>query len=201
MRFVIIAAILSAALVSGKTEEVRKSSGSVRVLQCAGKVERGPTVEAVGARAGPAHGLADDLRGALEQLTVELGLQGRVCFAGARNQDQVAEELRAASLFLLPSVAEALPVVLMEAGAVGLPVVCTDVGSVRELVQDGVSGFVVPPRDVEQMSSALERLLLNPGDWPAYGRAGRAHIERHYDIEALNDRLEALCRELAGPRR
>lgn len=138
------------------------------------------------------------LRGALEALVRELGLEGRVCFAGARNQDEVAGELCAADLFLLPSVAEALPVVLMEAGAVGLPVVCTDVGSVRELVAEGTSGFVVPPRDVEQMASALARLLQDPAAWPAFGRAGRAQIERHYDIEKLNDRLAALCHELVA---
>ena len=135
-------------------------------------------------------------RGALNHLTQELGLCKSVTFLGAQDQAQVAQLMRESHLFLLPSVAEALPVVLMEAQAVGLPVVCTDVGSVGELVADGRSGFVVPPRDPEALAARLAHLVGHPESWPQMGRAGRTHVEAHYDIEQLNDRLVEIYRGL-----
>lgn len=84
-------------------------------------------------------------RSELEEQVRRLGLDDHVSFAGAVGQDEILDHYRAASLFCLPSFAEGLPVVLMEAMAVGLPVVTTRIMGVPELVEDGVSGRLVAP--------------------------------------------------------
>lgn len=132
--------------------------------------------------AGP---LEDELR----NLARELSLERSVEFVGAQRHDAVADWMSRSHIFLLPSVAEALPVSLMEAQAAGLPVVATRVGSVDSIVSDGISGFLVEPRDPEALTERLGRLLEKPDRWPEMGRAGREHVVRHYDVNSLNDRL------------
>ena len=113
-------------------------------------------------------------------------------FLGGQTKDAVAEALQQADLFLLPSVAEAMPVVLMEAQATGLPVVATDVGSVRDLVRDEVSGYVVPSRSPEDLAGRLIELLDHPASWPIMGREGRNHIELNHNHALLMDGLVTL---------
>jgi len=136
------------------------------------------------------------LRESLQRLIDQLGLAARVRLFGARSQDEVIEELRRADVLLAPSIAEALPVSLMEAHAVGLPVVATRVGSVDQIVQEGRSGFLVPPGDAAALCRPLEELIRNPALRARMGRSGRRHVERHYDIERLNDRLVHIYQEL-----
>ena len=96
-------------------------------------------------------------RVALELQVLEAGLASRVAFAG--NVNEVEAWLHAFDVFCLPSYAnEGVPQALMQAMAVGLPVVTTPVGSITEIVTDGVSGLVVPPRDAVALRAALERL-------------------------------------------
>ncbi|HEY9737804.1 MAG TPA: glycosyltransferase, partial [Trichocoleus sp.] len=76
-----------------------------------------------------------------------------------------------------------------EAMAMGLPVLSTFHGGIPELVQDGVSGYLVPERDSEALAARLKDLLDHPERWEAMGQAGRAYVEAHYNIETLNDRL------------
>lgn len=146
------------------------------------------------------------LRGDLEALSAELGLGDRVRFLGAQPQERIAELLDSAHLFLAPSVTaadgnqEGIPVVLMEAMSQGLPVVSTWHSGIPELVEDGVSGRLVPERDPEALAGAIEALAATPGSWPALGAAGRARVEAEFDIEKLNDRLVSLYRDLLGER-
>jgi colanic acid/amylovoran biosynthesis glycosyltransferase len=70
---------------------------------------------------------------------------------------------------------------------------------IPELVEDGVSGLLVPERDEAALADALRRLAGEPGRWAAMGRAGRARIERDYDIDKLNDRLAGLFENLTRP--
>ena len=138
------------------------------------------------------------LEAELRALVASLGLDGVVRFAGEADQAQVAGAMQAADLFLLPSVDEVLPLALMEAQAVGLPVVTTDVGGIREIVEDGVSGFVVPPGDPAALAAALGRLLDRPEIWRAMGQAGRRLMEERYDVRVLNQRLVEIYRSLLG---
>lgn len=129
------------------------------------------------------------LKEQLKELVSELGLIDVVRFFGEMDQTDVSKKMREAHIFLLPSVSEALPVVLMEAQAIGLPVVATDVGSVAEIVADGKSGFIVSTQNVIALASKLEYLIKHPEIWPEMGRCGRKLVEERYNIKKLNRRL------------
>jgi colanic acid/amylovoran biosynthesis glycosyltransferase len=136
------------------------------------------------------------LRARLQQLIDELSLGSRIHLLGAKTQDEVIEALQGSDILLAPSLAEALPVSLMEAHAVGLPVLASRVGSVDQIVQDGVSGFLVPAGDVAALSRRLADLAESEEKRNEMGRRGRRHVEQHYDIDRLNDRLVNLYQEL-----
>ena len=119
-----------------------------------------------------------------------------VHFLGPQEQMQVVQTLGQSHIFLLPSIAEALPVVLMEAQAVGLPVIATIVGSTDQVIVDGKSGFLVPSRDESALAERLQYLIEQPGIWPEMGRAGRKFVEEQYDIKKLNNRLVEIFQAL-----
>ncbi len=89
---------------------------------------------------------------------------------------------------------------LMEAMATGLPVVSTVHAGIPELVEDGVSGFLVPERDEEKLAQRILDLVDHPQRWPEMGRRGRMKVEAEYDSDALNDRLEATYLRLLSDR-
>ncbi len=134
----------------------------------------------------------------LRKIVEELGLGGVVRFLGPLGQEEVIREIQKAHVFLLPSVAEALPLVLMEAQAVGLPIVATNVGSTSQVIIDGESGFLVPERDVDSLAEKIKYLIERPEIWPGLGRAGRKYVEENYDIEKLNNRLVEIYERLIG---
>jgi glycosyltransferase involved in cell wall biosynthesis len=131
-------------------------------------------------------------RAALEAQAQALGLAGAVRFTGYLDEAAVAALLETSDMLVLPSFAEGLPVVLMEALASQIPVIATQVAGVSELVQDGVSGFIVPPGDVDTLALRLDRLLSDPALCAAMGKAGRARVEAEFDIRAEVDKLAAL---------
>lgn len=135
------------------------------------------------------------LRDDLERLARELQLGETVTFLGAQEHDAVLAALQNSHIALAPSVTgrdgdqEGIPVSLMEAMATGMPVVSTTHSGIPELVQDGVSGLLVPERDDTALAAALARLIDRPAAWPDMGRAGRRQVLEHFDIATLNDRL------------
>jgi glycosyltransferase involved in cell wall biosynthesis len=114
----------------------------------------------------------------------DLGIAHAVTFAGFQSQGAVAELLEASDVLVLPSFAEGVPVVLMEAMASRIPVIASRVAGVQELVEDGVSGFTVPPGDIETLATRLTKLLADPELAARMGRAGRETVERDFDIAA-----------------
>ncbi len=86
-------------------------------------------------------------------------------------------------VLVLPSHSEALGLVLLEAGALGVPVVATAVGGIPEVVEDGVSGILVPPASPSELADAVMRLLREPAIARAMGEAGRARVEREFTLE------------------
>lgn len=121
-------------------------------------------------------------RNGLEALSRDLGIDAEVTFAGARTQAEVAEALGTANLFVLPSFAEGVPVVLMEAMASRVPVITTRIAGIPELVADGVSGRLVPPGNLPELCSAITDVLASPPAARAMGEAGRAKVEAEFDI-------------------
>lgn len=140
----------------------------------------------------------------LERLVSELGLGDTVRLVGEKSQPDLIHILDAAHLFLAPSVVsrdgdeEGTPAVIMEAMAMGLPVIATRHSGIPELVEDGVSGRLVPERDPRALARAIVEIADRPDVWPAFGRAGRNRVLAQHDIEALNDSLVALYRRVAG---
>jgi glycosyltransferase involved in cell wall biosynthesis len=121
------------------------------------------------------------LEAELRRRAEHCGVAQRVSLAGAVGQDDMAAYYARADIFCLPSFAEGLPIVLMEAMATGLPVVATRVMGVPELVEDGVSGFLVAPGNADELAGALGKLAASPDLRESFGRAGRLTVEQAFD--------------------
>jgi glycosyltransferase involved in cell wall biosynthesis len=128
-------------------------------------------------------------RGVWEEAT-QLGLGDPRDFDIADPGQRVPELIHAFDVLALTSVprSEGMPTVILEAMAAGLPVVATRVGAVAEVVEEGVTGFVVPPLGDDAMASALARLAADPELRRRLGEEGRRRVRERYDIEPLADR-------------
>ncbi len=142
------------------------------------------------------------LRGDLEKMIEKLGLTGTVFLAGAMTQSGIIAAMENADLFLAPSVRavggdEDGPVnSIKEAMASGVPVIATRHGGIPELVEDDVSGFLVPERDPEVLSQKIIYLLNHPRVGMTMSAAGRACVERKFDIEKLNNELVSVYQKV-----
>ncbi len=121
-----------------------------------------------------------ELRGELERQATALGVDDRVRFLGEQPKQEVARLMRAADLFVLPSLAENLPVVLIEAQASGLPAVATRVGGVPELV-DAAAGTLVPAGDSSALAAAIGDTLERSAGFDPAALAARARERYGYD--------------------
>lgn len=126
----------------------------------------------------------------LRDEAARLGVANKVVFAGYR--DDVPALLAGCDVFCLPSTAEGMPLVVLEAMAQAKPVVATAVGGTPELVVDGETGLLVPPNDVEALTSALKGLLEDPDRARRMGEAGRSRVEREFSLAASAKRVVAL---------
>jgi len=133
-------------------------------------------------------------RVAIEEKVQKLGLSDFILPTGIR-QD-IPHVLSALDLFVLPSLWEGMPIVLLEAMAAGLPVVATRVGGVPELVEDGATGLLVPAHDPEALAKAIIALLQDRERAEAMGQAGRERVERYFSVERMVQQTEALYEEL-----
>jgi glycosyltransferase involved in cell wall biosynthesis len=136
-------------------------------------------------------------RGRILAIARDLAILDRVRLHGHLPEPDVAALLRRADAFFQASLSEGMPTALLEAMASGLPVVATDAGGTREVLADGVEGFLVPPRDPRAAAEALLRLWGDSELRAAMGRAGRARVVTELTLEQQLDRFESLYRELA----
>ncbi|MBM4284530.1 MAG: glycosyltransferase family 4 protein [Deltaproteobacteria bacterium] len=113
-------------------------------------------------------------------------------------QPDVRPFLHQAGVIVLSSAAEALPNVVLEAMAAGLPVVATRVGGLAEVVDEGITGYLAPPRDPAALAEALDRVLADPAHRRALGQAGRRRAEQDFSLEAMVRRHEAVMVKLLG---
>jgi glycosyltransferase involved in cell wall biosynthesis len=134
-------------------------------------------------------------RRSLEDLAAGLGLGGVVSFLGMREHAAVADLMRRADLLVLPSLAENLPTVVLEAHASGLPVVATDVGGTREAV-DARAGHVVATGDAGALADAIGAVLACDHDHGAIADRARAR----YGYDAIAARWDAIYREVLAAR-
>ena len=161
-----------------------EKKGHVYLLEALARLEGGETLEIVG---------DGELRDLLERQAAALGVGDRVRFLGPRPKEEVAELMRGADVFVLPSLYENLPVVLVEAQASGLPAVATRVGGVPELVGDD-AGRLVEAGDPAQLAGAIAAVLESRDGFDPAALARRA-AER-YGYEAIAARWTAIYEEL-----
>ena len=134
-----------------------------------------------------------ELRGELEALIQMNSLEKSVSITGWLSAAQVREEILAARALVLPSLAEGLPVVLMEAMALRRTVLTTYVAGIPELVRPGENGWLVPSGDVEALAAALADLLARPAaELRAMGEAARARALERHSIDTEAAKLAAL---------
>ena len=134
------------------------------------------------------------LRGALETQAATLGVSSNISFVGMASGDAVRQHLLAARAFVLPSFAEGLPVVLMEALALRRPVITTWVAGIPELVDNSV-GWLSPPGDADALAGAIRAALDTPvAVLATMGDAGRERVRAAHDANANGAQLAALIR-------
>ena len=138
------------------------------------------------------------LRATLTDQARTLGIQEAVRFTGVRND--VPRILRVVDLLVLTSDREGLPNVILEALAAGVPAVATNVGGVGELLADGVTGYVVPPRDLSTLVNRVIGMLDDKGFRAECGRRGREYVQSHFSISAMVDRTVALYNSILRSR-
>ena len=142
------------------------------------------------------------LRESLRQWIGELNLEDRIHLLGEKNQDEIIRLLGDSHLFIASSVTphngdQEGPVnTLKEAMATGLPVIGTRHGGIPELIEDGVSGFLVPERDPIAIAEKLLYLIDHPEEWVEMGKKGRARVDEHFNLKKLNAELIENYREL-----
>lgn len=115
-----------------------------------------------------------------------------VVFEGAVNQDRIRTLYAATDIFCIPSFAEGIPVVLMEAMAMEIPCVTTHITGIPELIRDGIDGLLVPPSDVAGLGEALARLMDDADLRERLGKNGRVRILEHYDLRHNVEKLAAI---------
>jgi colanic acid/amylovoran/stewartan biosynthesis glycosyltransferase WcaL/AmsK/CpsK len=135
------------------------------------------------------------LRGELEALTRDLGIAENVTFCGWKTQDDIIALMQSMDALLFPSITgangdqEGSPVVLKEAMATGLPIVASNHAGVDEIVDHGVSGFLVAERDAAGLAYALHALLRSPELCARMGAAARSKAVAEFDVKRLNRQL------------
>lgn len=139
-----------------------------------------------------------EMRSIIEDRIKDLRLGGKVRITGWLSNAAVKQEMLGSRLFVLPSFAEGLPVVLMEALALGRPVITTYVAGIPELV-DAEVGWLVPAGSVDRLANALEQALATPIDrLNAMGKTGAARVAEQHDIQREAGKLAELFKRAAG---
>lgn len=112
---------------------------------------------------------------------------------------EVDELLSASHVLTLPSLSEGQPMAILEAMAHGLCIVASDVGGIPDLIEDGVSGLLVPPADPEALQAALHRVITDPAARSRLGAAALHRARTHFDVDVVWKQVDALYRDLTQP--
>lgn len=137
----------------------------------------------------------------LEALAIRLGAADRVTFTGAVPRRQVFAFMKAADIFVLNSLYEGLPHIILEAYAAGLPVVTTSAGGTKEVAEDGVSGLLVPPRRKDLLAAAIDRILSDQDLRASLIEGGRRTLQGRFQWETMVEKTESVLLEVADRKR
>lgn len=149
-----------------------------------------------------------DLRGELEKMIKQRNLTGQIRLLGWKRHREVIQTLEESHILLAPSITaqdgdqEGIPNAIKEGMAMGMPVIGTRHSGIPELIDDGVSGFLVGERNVDELFQRLCDLIDHPEWWEKLGKAGRTKIEQEYSKGPLSKRLlniyQNLCENEPG---
>jgi len=140
------------------------------------------------------------MEAALRARCLELGLAARVSFPGFERN--LLRWMQAADAFVLPSLREGLPLVLLEAGACALPAVATDVPGCRDVVVDGTTGLLARSASPASLAKIMDTMMgLGPEARAAMGRYARLHVEAEFDLHAIVDRWDGFYQQVLEDRR
>jgi glycosyltransferase involved in cell wall biosynthesis len=160
--------------------------GHLVLLDAVAKLKNEPAFQITVVGDGP-------LRPLLEKRIVELGLAERVRLTGWLPADQVREEIIRSRAMVHASFAEGLPVVFMESLALGRPVIGTAIAGIPELIEPGISGWLVAAGSIEDLANAMhEALSCEPAKLAAMGQAGAARVRERHDQTFEARKLEKL---------
>jgi glycosyltransferase involved in cell wall biosynthesis len=159
-------------------------------------IEAMRSVVAAGQNAGLAIVGEGPLRERLEQQVAAAGLIGRVFFAGFR--PDAPDLMRAFDVFVLPSLWEGFGLVLLEAMAAARPIVASRVSAIPEVVEDGVSGLLVPPGDARALAEAVLTLRNDATRRARLGTAGAERLRREFTLERVVERTTEVYRAVLG---
>ncbi len=142
-----------------------------------------------------------ELEDALQRRARELGVERACRFVGVRAD--IADILAAADLFVLPSLSEGFPFVLLEALAMGCPVVASRVNGIPELIEEGKTGLLVPARDPHSLARAILKLLSDPAAASRMGAAGRTVVREQFTADCMVANttaiFDAVVQDAGGP--
>ena len=130
----------------------------------------------------------------LENYVKELNLGDKVIFTGYR--EDVEELMALMDIFVLTSLREGLPRVLVQAAAVGMPSVAFNVDGVSEIIKDNYNGFLVKAKDLEQLENRIMKYMNNKELVLLHGRNGREFIENKWSIKGMVDRIDKIYQKL-----
>lgn len=170
------------ALVVGTISRVSIEKGHKYLIQAVAQLSaRKPNLRVLIVGDGPE-------RTSLEYLVKQMGLDSTVLFTGFEHD--VSSARVAMDIFAQPSVQrEGLPTAVLEAQAAGLPVVASDIGGMRESIEDGVTGLLVPPGDANRLAKAIESLMDNGALRTRMGAAARERVATHFSMEQMVRRV------------
>ncbi|MBB2485339.1 glycosyltransferase [Mitsuaria sp. WAJ17] len=137
----------------------------------------------------------------LRELARQLGVEEAVQFIGRRGRSELARYYQAADVFVSTPWYEPFGITLLESMACARPVIGSAVGGIQHTVVDGVTGYLVPPKDALALAKHLDRLRAHPQQAEAMGRAGLLRVRRMFTWEQVAARLEAVYRRVLVERR
>ena len=142
------------------------------------------------------------LKSEYQNLIEKEGIEDKVQILGWKTQDEIRSTVHNSNIFILPSTTtregdmEGTPVSIMEAMSCGKPVISTYHSGIPELINDSISGYLVPEKDIETLADRMIDLISKPESWNQMGMEGRKHIEKYYNINKLNIELLNIYRSI-----
>jgi len=137
-------------------------------------------------------------KSSLETMVADFKLTSQIKFAGL--QKDVRSFLKMSDAFVLPSIErEGLGLALIEAMAMGLPTIGSNIGGIREVIEDNINGFLVEPNNLKELSGAIEKLILNPESRARMGLEGQRRYARMFTANEMMKKIKGLYQEQARP--